>query len=140
MENFVNDKFYEILVNRIKSEITLALTERNLLSVNSDDSILLSVNSNNAVKQDALITALNDEITFLRNEILSEDKIIELIIKERSVNNCAKYIKNTNDRNNLSLKDSLQSTEHIDNRDNLNKSCSNKYNEDKYDGDNIERE
>ena len=163
MEKFINDKFYETLVNRIKSEITLAQTEHNLLSMNSDENILLS--TNDLVKQnlncnklrdnDALITALNDEITFLGKETLSKDKIIELVIKERSSNNYARYVNNTNDRviiengnhlnlkngnnlnlkngNNLNLKDSLLTSEnfvkHNDQNDLINKSCENKCDE-----------
>ena len=147
LEKFINDKFYETLVNRIKSEITLALTEHNLLSMNSDENILLS--TNDLVKQnlncnklrdnDALITALNDEITFLRKEILSKDKIIELVIKERSSNNYARYVNNTNDRviiengNNLNSKDSLLTSEnfvkHNDQNGLINKSCENKCDE-----------
>ena len=38
---------------------------------------------------DILITTLKSEIEFLRNEILSKDKIIEMIIKEKPTRNQA---------------------------------------------------
>ena len=43
------------------------------------------INSNYDYKNDVLITTLKDEIKFLRNELRSKDKIIELIVKELPV-------------------------------------------------------
>ena len=43
----------------------------------------------------SLITPLKSEIDFLRKEILSKDKIIELIIKDKPVSN---QLKQTNDQ------------------------------------------
>ena len=49
----------------------------------------------NDVNNDSLITSLKSEIDFLRKEILSKDKIIELIIKDKPVSN---QLKQTNDQ------------------------------------------
>ena len=47
----------------------------------------------NDVNNDSLITSLKSEIDFLRKEILSKDKIIELIIKDKPVSNQLKQSK-----------------------------------------------
>ena len=54
-------------------------------SKRTTDVSLKDINSNYDYKNDILITTLKDEIKFLRNELRSKDKIIELIVKELPV-------------------------------------------------------
>ena len=74
----IDDKFYSILINRIKSEVKLALDER--LNCN----IIKEVNTNkDSNTNDILITTLKEEIKFLRDELKSKDQVIELILQDK---------------------------------------------------------
>ena len=53
--------------------------------IHENNDYLRKMNSNYNDKYDVLITTLKDEITFLRNELRSKDKIIELIVKESNL-------------------------------------------------------
>ena len=93
LKSYINDKFYETLINKIKYEVKLAVDteihknmllsrnpepiELNAVSFNADNKI----NHNNS--NDSLINALNSEIKFLRNEVSSKDAIIKLLINDR---------------------------------------------------------
>ena len=86
--NYLNDEFYDILIKRIKSEVSSALTELNARTISTDinNSLTFQQESNNTKtdnNNNILIAALNDEIKFLRSEINSKDTIIELLIKEK---------------------------------------------------------
>ena len=74
----IDDKFYSILINRIKSEVKLALDER--LNCN----IIKEVNTNkDSNTNDILITTLKEEIKFLRDELKSKDQVIKLILQDK---------------------------------------------------------
>ena len=92
IESFINEKFNHVLLNKIKSEIVSALSDKSFLDnvkrINSGD----NDNTPNSLKDanpiitsnnDLLIEVLKDEINFLRNELASKNKIIELIIKDK---------------------------------------------------------
>ena len=119
LENFINDQFYKVIVNKVKDDVLLHLTENNLLNAKVEhlmEQRLLSakvdklfeskgtdplftnnkniddINTNDVSPKcknktcnslstnDVLIDTLNSEIEFLRSELLSKDKIIELIL------------------------------------------------------------
>ena len=65
-------------MNKIKSEVKLALTD----CLNSD--IIQTANNKNvSYANEVLIATLREEIKFLRNELNSKDKVIQLIIKDQ---------------------------------------------------------
>lgn len=78
--NFINDKFYETLINRIKLEVKHAINL--MLNNNSINSERLSIPDNNKDTND-IISILKDELQFLKDELSSKDKIIEMIIKDK---------------------------------------------------------
>ena len=121
LENFINDQFYKVIVNKVKDDVLLHLTENNLLNAKvehlmeqrllsakvdklfeSKGTDLLFTNNkniddintndvspkcknktcNSLSTNDVLIDTLNSEIEFLRSELLSKDKIIELILNQ----------------------------------------------------------
>ena len=95
LEKYINEEFYLTLINRIKSEVKMAVNEH-ISSTNSADQPLK--NGNNSATNDLnkiLIDSLISEIDFLRKELQSKDKLIEIIIKEKPI------IKNTNDDINI---------------------------------------
>ena len=105
LESFIHDKFYEVLINRIKTEvkheIEITLDKCNLLSAKSDKSNCFNVDESlslNKKDNNELIESLKSEIAFLRNEIASKDKIIEMVIKDKSSINNVHNGKNVNDR------------------------------------------
>ena len=74
---------------RIKSEVDHAMknyTEKRNLNDTHSDVIHREANINNDGK-DILIDSLRSEINFLRSEIKSKDKIIEMIINDGSTQN-----------------------------------------------------
>ena len=86
LHEFIDVSFYATLVSKIKSEVKLALNEfvnhdciQNLKY--TDEKNEMSSKDNKCLPD--LITILKDEITFLRNEVQSKDKIIELIIEDK---------------------------------------------------------
>ena len=95
LEKYINEEFYLTLINRIKSEVKMAVNEH-ISSTNSADQPLK--NGNNSTTNDLnkiLIDSLKSEIDFLRKELQSKDKLIEIIIKEKPI------INNTNDDINI---------------------------------------
>ena len=88
--NLIDDKFYTILVNKIKSEVKLALNDifngNTIKEVN--DAIIKDGNyKKESNVNDVLIITLREEIKFLRDELKSKDKIVQLIIQEKG-NQC----------------------------------------------------
>ena len=90
IQEFIDDKFYATLINKIKLEVTLVLT--NAIKHECIQNIKHDNNNNNNNKdnnrteiniKDELISTLKDEINFLRNEIVSKDKVIEIMIKDK---------------------------------------------------------
>ena len=101
VEEYINIKFYEILINKIKEEVKntvdTELKKHMLLSKNTND--LRTINANETTEMDksvngVLIEALRSEIVFLRNEMSSKDTIIKLLINDRD--NDIKNIKSAN--------------------------------------------
>ena len=132
LENIMCDEFYNIFVNKVKDEVlshinihdTLLSTKIdekfNLLSEqlklssenkdkNTNDESNLNtgddIKSDGKSNYDVLITTLKEEITFLRNELRSKDKIIELIVKESN----AGYERNVSANNNCDFEFSKKS-------------------------------
>ena len=79
VKEFIDNKLYSTLIDRIKREVKNEI--KNALNSNQLNADIRNdiVNDNN----DSLITSLKSEIDFLRNELLSKDKIIEMIIKDK---------------------------------------------------------
>ena len=82
VEEYINIKFYEILINKIKEEVKntvdTKLKKHMLLSKNTND--LRTINANETTEMDksvngVLIEALRSEIVFLRNEMSSKDSL-----------------------------------------------------------------
>ena len=112
LEKFINDEFYVTLINRIKSEVKMAINEHTLLNEKTTNplsdkfNIISNKDDNNAI----LINSLKSEIDFLRTEIQSKDKIIEIIIKYKHANN------GTLTENNLELENIQRSKKHTLNK------------------------
>ena len=88
LHEFIDERFYSTLINRIISEVQIALNEvinNDLIVIRSNDKNE-PVSKGNKSSQD-LITVLMDEVKFLRNELTSEDKIIELMVKDLRTGN-----------------------------------------------------
>ena len=91
IQEFIDDKFYAILINKIKLEVKLALTDaikheciQNIKHDNNNNNNNKDNNNRNEINiKDELISTLKDEINFLRNEIVSKDKVIEIMIKDK---------------------------------------------------------
>ena len=79
LHEFIDETFCSTLISKIKSEVKLAMHE----FVNHD--AIQNLKYTNEKTETSLkdITTLKDQITFLRNEIQSKDKIIELMIKDK---------------------------------------------------------
>ena len=94
LHEFIDDSFYSTLIRKIKSEVKLAMHE----FVNHDaiQNLKYTNEKNETSLKDKcladLITTLKDQITFLRNEIQSKDKIIELTIKDKFSDNAEKKV------------------------------------------------
>ena len=79
VKEFIDNKFYSTIIDRIKHEVKNEL--KNVLNLNE-----LNVSTPKVIQNDSndiLINTLKSEIEFLRNDILSKDKIIEMLIKEK---------------------------------------------------------
>ena len=90
VDEFINNKNYETLLNSIKCEVKLAVnTELNFLGITSKtislNNKVISNDSKDVFKNinDLLLKTLNNEISFLRQELASKDKIIEMLITDR---------------------------------------------------------
>ena len=76
------------MINRIKSEVKMAINEHSLLNekttnpLSDKSNIISSKDDSNVI----LVNSLKSEIDFLRTEIQSKDKIIEIIIKDKHIN------------------------------------------------------
>ena len=91
-EIHVNEQFHNNLINLIKQEVKneFKLLNDNVLSDISANTVKLNkhefnANDSKVIREDniLLIDSLNSEIKFLRNEMASKDRIIELLIKDR---------------------------------------------------------
>ena len=92
-ETLINEKFYEFLINKIKSEVKNAVNElipnSSNRTINNDHVKLAECgidkeHDNNYNK--LLINALQSEIKFLRNEILSKNTVIKMLINDTNNN------------------------------------------------------
>ena len=85
---FIHQKFYETLINRIKEEVNTAVKlEFKLCNEQSNVDELNIVNKSiecDVNKEDKLHNALISEITFLRNQLASKDSIIKMLINDRN--------------------------------------------------------
>ena len=131
LKSYTNDKFYETLINKIKSEVKIAvdseLYKKTVLSRNPQLNELntVSINADNCVNynttNDVLLKTLNSEIKFLRDEVSSKDSIIRLLINERDKSNICENVLNKETRyNKLNDKESKNKTS-------VNKSCNKIY-------------
>ena len=91
-----NDCFIKSLTNLIKNEVSIAIAHSN--GNNNDVQPNLTPCTNEQKVNDVLFDTLKNEITFLRNEMSSKNKIIELLIAEQNPN-VRKVIDNTNKLN-----------------------------------------
>ena len=114
------DSFKEGVANFIKEEIKFTFDNLNL---DKSDNITPHVVSKDFKDTETLINSLNNEISFLRQEVQAKNKIIELLIVNRnfvnndaskSIDDDANYV---NDRN----KSLLNTVNHDDVKDSLNK-------------------
>ena len=112
--NFIDESFDKILYARIKSqvkqELEVLLSDENLLSINLKLNKDAKYNDSNDHR---LITTLQSEVDFLRNEILTKNKIIEtILVDNRNDNvineNLSKHL-NGDDRNHDTRKKSIRS-------------------------------
>ena len=102
LKSYINDKFYETLINKVKSKVKIAVdtkfNKKTLLSRNHElnELNIISVNADNHVTynntNDVLINTLNSEIKFLRDEVSSKDTIIRLLINDRDKSNTCENV------------------------------------------------
>ena len=78
LEKYINDEFYLTLINRIKSEVKITFSEHNSTANHLEQSY--NCISSSIGRNDMLIESLKSEIDFLRKELQSQDKIMEIII------------------------------------------------------------
>ena len=83
-EAFINHRFQEIVNSSIKSQVKGEL--QNLLSDTTINSLNSSNKTNYTECNERFIKSLMSEIDFLRKELLSKDKIIELLIIDKNTN------------------------------------------------------
>lgn len=81
---YINDRFHESLINMIKTEVNNEFMLQQL----SQQKIATSTNN----ADNSVITTLKSEVEFLRNELLSKDKIIDMLVKDK----CSYNSKNVN--------------------------------------------
>ena len=102
---YIDDKFYETLNKIIKSEVASCvksqLTNYNLLSETEPTNYKTHANKDN----DCLITALRREVDFLKKEMSSKDKIIEMLLSDKQ--QCLNRENNANDVNTLNMSKSI---------------------------------
>lgn len=92
MFEYIDDKFYEIVLNRIKIEVKSEVTNEINRLCDNDNSLDTKLSSRHEIaKTDIIADILKAEIDFLKNEIASKNKIIETLLKDRtktSSDNC----------------------------------------------------
>ena len=94
LESFIDDNCYKVLINRIKDEVKLAVKDEfallnrksnvNELSDKPDVNDFTETLECPENANDQLLNTLRSEILFLREELLSKDKIIGMILDERN--------------------------------------------------------
>lgn len=89
--DYINDKFYESLINMIKvevkSEVKTQLSNNNKHLLNAKHYSTPSIN----IPDNEIITTLTSKVEFLQKELLSKEKIIDLLLKEKHAkSNCDK--------------------------------------------------
>lgn len=102
LQEFIDDKFFETLNNKIKQEVknqvSMLINKNNIFDVNSfttpDD------NRNN----NEIIALLKSQLEFVKSEIASKDKIIDILLNDKSPikAECTEKVVN-NDTNNESF-------------------------------------
>lgn len=112
VESFINEQFYETLTNKITLEVKRAVEYEFNTKLSNFDINRLSMDGSHHVKEcnrnnDDLIDTLKSEILFLRKEMTSKDKIIELLINDRNYTKSVGNRNNRTDENNLN-KNSIQ--------------------------------
>ena len=95
--------------SQVKQELEVLLSEENLLSINLKRNKDAKYNDSNDHR---LLTTLQSEVDFLRNEILTKNKIIEMILVDNRNNNVinenhSKHL-NGDDRNHDTRKKSIR--------------------------------
>ena len=96
MQQYIDEKFENILLNNIKIEVRNALHNSIIaegvknIAKTCESKINSSTKENDYLKE--LITILKADIQFLRNEVQSKDKIIQLLINDRESKNKDKNI------------------------------------------------
>ena len=98
MFKYIDDKFYEVILNKIKIQVKNEVkNEINRLS-NLDTTLLNTheiSNTGNIINKE-ITDLFKAEIEFLKNELASKNKIIEVLLKDKSSDNC-----NNNDEQNF---------------------------------------
>ena len=80
--NFFDDKFLNAITNIIKKEVKTAINiQKNEGANDNNETIKISL-ENNYLKE--TINSQNKEISFLRNELLSRDKIVEILVGDKT--------------------------------------------------------
>ena len=81
VENILDGLFYETLITRIKAEVKIAMDENTIEKERNNKSL----NHLRMEEYTTLIESLKSEISFLRSELLSKDKIIDMVLKDKSL-------------------------------------------------------
>ena len=75
--------YYARIKSQVKQELEVLLSDENLLSIN----LKLNKDAKHIDWNDHRLTTLQSEVDFLRNEILTKNKIIEMILVDNGNNN-----------------------------------------------------
>lgn len=93
--DYINDKFYESLKNMIKvevkSEVKTQLNNNNKHLLNAKHCDTPSIH----IPDNEIITTLTSQVEFLKNELLSKEKTIDLLLKDKYAK--SNYDKSDND-------------------------------------------
>ena len=87
LTKYIDAKFYETVINTIKSEVKNAVNSKLKVLRETNDLRDIKISEPTINPNDVLCEQLKDEIVFLRKEIESKDVIIKLLLEERNVDN-----------------------------------------------------
>ena len=87
LTKYIDAKFYETIINTIKSEVKNAVNSQLKVLRETNDLSDIKISEPTINPNDVLCEQLKDEIVFLRKEIESKDVIIKLLLEERNVDN-----------------------------------------------------
>ena len=121
LQEFIDDKFFEVLKNNIKSEV-----ENQVLSLFNKHNVIHKNSFNipdDKIDNNEIITILKNELEFLKNEIASKDKIINMLLEDKL--SIVPEIKENNTNDNKDNDPFIYPRKHSENRQDNNRAVNN---------------